>query len=280
MAKVNPGKENLKSQPTKYDVLHKWYSKTSPFPRTSTLSQLQAVPPELAVPGLHPAFGKFSTRRYQQSCTLEARTPLSEIRMPYNNAAIPPTEEVTGSASLPLARVKRILALDEDIHQCSNNGAFVITIATEMFIRYLAEQAMNVVKSERKPRRNIQYKDLAGAVSRIDNLEFLADVIPKTTTYREYKEKKARTARPHARLSSGQLTLDNSRPLPSRPADVLNSAETQASRSHVSPGESVHEETHDKTRVQTHAKDREVVFEHYEPNGIPGREESEDVEMG
>lgn len=29
-----------------------------------------------------------------------------------------------------------------------------------MFIRYLAEQAMNVVKSERKPRRNIQYKDL------------------------------------------------------------------------------------------------------------------------
>ena len=30
----------------------------------------------------------------------------------------------------------------------------------EMFVRYLAEQAHNVVKSERKPRRNIQYKDL------------------------------------------------------------------------------------------------------------------------
>ena len=29
-----------------------------------------------------------------------------------------------------------------------------------MFIRYLAEQALNVVKSEKKPRRNIQYKDL------------------------------------------------------------------------------------------------------------------------
>lgn len=29
-----------------------------------------------------------------------------------------------------------------------------------MFIRYLAEQGLNVVKSERKPRRNIQYKDL------------------------------------------------------------------------------------------------------------------------
>ncbi len=29
-----------------------------------------------------------------------------------------------------------------------------------MFIRYLAEQALIVVKSEKKPRRNIQYKDL------------------------------------------------------------------------------------------------------------------------
>ena len=29
-----------------------------------------------------------------------------------------------------------------------------------MFIRYLAEQALNIVKSEKKPRRNIQYKDM------------------------------------------------------------------------------------------------------------------------
>ncbi|KAI4136446.1 MAG: hypothetical protein LQ341_005613 [Variospora aurantia] len=200
--------------------------------------------------------------------------------MPYNNAAIPPTDEVTGSASLPLARVKRILALDEDIHQCSNNGAFVITVATEMFIRYLAEQAMNVVKSERKPRRNIQYKDLAGAVSRIDNLEFLADVIPKTTTYREYKEKKVKTVKPSARLSSGQTTLDNLRPLPSRPADVLNSAVTQASQSNISPSGSVDEDRDEESHGQTHPTNGEVVFEHYEPNGIPGREDSDDVEMG
>ena len=30
----------------------------------------------------------------------------------------------------------------------------------EMFIRYLAEQGHNVVKSERKPRKNVQYRDL------------------------------------------------------------------------------------------------------------------------
>lgn len=30
----------------------------------------------------------------------------------------------------------------------------------DMFIQYLAEQGHNVVKSERKPRKTIQYKDL------------------------------------------------------------------------------------------------------------------------
>ena len=34
-----------------------------------------------------------------------------------------------------------------------------------MFIRYLAEQALNVVKSEKKPRRNIQYKDMGRPTS-------------------------------------------------------------------------------------------------------------------
>ncbi|EED22121.1 histone-like transcription factor, putative [Talaromyces stipitatus ATCC 10500] len=100
--------------------------------------------------------------------------------------------EASGQSVLPLARIKKIIQLDEDIAQCSHNATFLIAIATELFIQYLAEQGYNVVKSERKPRKMIQYKDLATAVSRIDNLEFLADVIPKTTTYRQYKEKRAR----------------------------------------------------------------------------------------
>ncbi|KAL8759767.1 MAG: hypothetical protein Q9184_003522 [Pyrenodesmia sp. 2 TL-2023] len=199
--------------------------------------------------------------------------------MPYNNAAIPPTDEVTGSASLPLARVKRILALDEDIHQCSNNGAFVITVATELFIRYLAEQAMNVVKSERKPRRNIQYKDLAGAVSRIENLEFLADVIPKTTTVREYREKKAKSGKPNARLSSGQTTLDNSRPLPSRPAELMDSAEMQDPENDASSGGPADDP--DLEDAPVHApRANGNVFHHYDPDSRPERGKSEDVEMG
>lgn len=87
------------------------------------------------------------------------------------------------------------------------------------------------MKSERKPRKLIQYKDLglwplgrgndkenwlltdgssATAVSRIDNLEFLSDVIPKTTTYKQFKEKRAKEKEPGP--EKGQRTLNGNIP--------------------------------------------------------------------
>ncbi|KAB8200003.1 CBF/NF-Y family transcription factor [Aspergillus parasiticus] len=123
-----------------------------------------------------------------------------------------PSHEITGQSALPISRIKKIIQLDEDIVQCSSNATFVIAMATEMFIQYLTEQGHNVVKSERKPRKLIQYKDLATAVSRIDNLEFLSDVIPKTTTYKQFKEKKAKEAIREAEIEKGQRTLNGTVP--------------------------------------------------------------------
>jgi DNA polymerase epsilon subunit 4 len=85
-----------------------------------------------------------------------------------------------------------------------------------MFIQYLAEQGHNVVKSERKPRRNIQYRDLSQAVHRNDNLEFLADIVPKTVPFKEIKEKKTSSTANNATTSeaaveTGQTTLDGSK---------------------------------------------------------------------
>ncbi|KAL2070724.1 hypothetical protein VTL71DRAFT_13750 [Oculimacula yallundae] len=114
--------------------------------------------------------------------------------MPYNTAPIPPRREATGTTQLPLSRVKKMIQVDSDIHACSNSAAFVITVATEMFIQYLSEQAHNVVRSEKKPRRNIQYRDLANAVSHHDNLEFLVDIVPKTMPYKEAKKLAANPA--------------------------------------------------------------------------------------
>lgn len=68
-----------------------------------------------------------------------------------------------------------------------------------MFIQYLAGESFTMAKLG-KPRRNIQYKDLAAAVSHQDNLEFLEDVIPKTAPYKQIKAQAAATRN---QLSSG-----------------------------------------------------------------------------
>jgi hypothetical protein len=114
----------------------------------------------------------------------------------------------------------------------------VITVAAEMFMHHLTEKTYDVVKSERKPRRNIQYKDVgmatiavlhtwhryvgliflvANAVARFDNLEFLSDVVPRTTTYKDFKQKQAKQANGQP-LANGQTTLDGKKPLLDEPA--------------------------------------------------------------
>lgn len=56
---------------------------------------------------------------------------------------------------------------------------------------------------------------LATAVSRIDNLEFLSDVIPKTTSYKKFKEAKAKeTKNNRGAVQKGQKTLNNGKKQP------------------------------------------------------------------
>lgn len=93
-----------------------------------------------------------------------------------------------------MARVQKIINADPERLHTSKNAAFAIALATELFIQHFATTTHNVVKAEtqKKPRRNVQYRDVATAVAKTDNLEFLVDVVPKTVLYKEVKEKQAR----------------------------------------------------------------------------------------
>ncbi|KPM43592.1 hypothetical protein AK830_g2964 [Neonectria ditissima] len=151
--------------------------------------------------------------------------------MPYNTTAIPPRKEPTGQTQLPLSRVKKIISQDPEIGICSNNAAFVITLAAEMFVQHLADESHTQAKLERKPRRNIQYKDVgeltpplspiyfrvltppANAVSHQDNLEFLEDIVPKTVPYKKIKAVANAT---QARLR-GEKTADDRQPTAKAP---------------------------------------------------------------
>lgn len=95
-----------------------------------------------------------------------------------------------------------------------------------------------MAKLDRKPRRNIQYKDLckkssrfltvrrlvgelitllASAVNHKDNLEFLDDTIPKTIPYKEIKQKAAET---RAKLTGAKTAAAASGEHPEEPAQT------------------------------------------------------------
>lgn len=75
----------------------------------------------------------------------------------------------------------------------------VLTVQ-ELFIQYLSSEAENMVKLDRKPRRNVQYRDLANAVNRVDRLEFLEDTVPVTVPFGKIKRDAAAA---QAKLRSG-----------------------------------------------------------------------------
>ncbi|KAK6540415.1 hypothetical protein TWF694_009213 [Orbilia ellipsospora] len=142
--------------------------------------------------------------------------------MPYNTNPIAPKrrrEEWDGTSYLPLARVRKIIKLDDDIDACSPAAAFLISIATEEFIHHLADAAHKMTKVEKKPRKNIQYKDLANAVARIDNLEFLGDVIPRTVTFATALAKKLEGGPARKKKGFGELGKKGEK---SAAGDILN----------------------------------------------------------
>jgi hypothetical protein len=57
------------------------------------------------------------------------------------------------------------MEVDDELPSCSNGAAFLIAVATEMFIQYLTERSFEMARSERKPRKNIQYQDVGASPS-------------------------------------------------------------------------------------------------------------------
>jgi len=124
----------------------------------------------------------------------------------------------------------------------------------------------------------------ADAVARVDNLQFLEDVIPRTTTYKQYRANRAKKAPKAAQgaesLQNGQTTLDGSRSLPQRPVGTAEALEDAMDNGNISDG-TIDEPSAADTRLGPSRSNGTgaLLFEHYEPNGISKRDGSGDVEM-
>ncbi|KAI3736243.1 hypothetical protein L6452_15781 [Arctium lappa] len=80
-------------------------------------------------------------------------------------------------SSLPVGRVKRIMKLDKEINKINSEALFVITNATELFVKFLAEKSSEVAIE--KKRKTIKLEHLRIAVKRHQpTADFLLDSLP------------------------------------------------------------------------------------------------------
>merc|ERR1712045_744062 len=102
----------------------------------------------------------------------------------YNQFWPKATEEIRamGNAGLkhqelPLARIKKIMKLDEDVKMISAEAPVLFSKAAEIFIHELTMRAW--IHTEDNKRRTLQRNDIAMAITKYDQFDFLIDIVPR-----------------------------------------------------------------------------------------------------
>ncbi|XP_030762666.1 nuclear transcription factor Y subunit gamma isoform X1 [Sitophilus oryzae] len=78
---------------------------------------------------------------------------------------------------LPLARIKKIMKLDDEVKMISAEAPLLFAKASEIFIRELTLRAW--IHTEDNRRRTLQRNDIAMAITKYDQFDFLIDIVPR-----------------------------------------------------------------------------------------------------
>lgn len=109
--------------------------------------------------------------------------------------------------ALPLARIKKIMKLDEEVKMISAEAPVLFAKAAEIFIHELTLRAWS--HTEDNKRRTLQRNDIAMAISKSDQFDFLIDIVPR----HEVKPNKPRDDPPRPvpaeQVTQQQTTLTN-----------------------------------------------------------------------
>lgn len=80
--------------------------------------------------------------------------------------------------AFPLARVKRVMKLDDDLKlMISSEGPMLFAKACDIFIAELTTRAW--MHAEENKRRTLQRSDISSAISKSDQYDFLIDIVPR-----------------------------------------------------------------------------------------------------
>ncbi|KAF9350840.1 hypothetical protein BGX34_000961 [Mortierella sp. NVP85] len=78
---------------------------------------------------------------------------------------------------LPLARIKKVMKSDPEVKMISAEAPILFSKACEIFICEITRRAW--LHAEESKRRTLQKSDVANAVSRSDQFDFLIDIVPR-----------------------------------------------------------------------------------------------------
>uniref|UniRef100_A0A182QTH2 Nuclear transcription factor Y subunit gamma n=1 Tax=Anopheles farauti TaxID=69004 RepID=A0A182QTH2_9DIPT len=94
-----------------------------------------------------------------------------------------------GNQLLPLARIKKIMKLDEDVKMISSDAPLLFAKAIEIFIQELTLRAWQ--HTEHNKRRTLQRSDIAMAITKYDQFDFLIDIVPRDEIKKEFEGAKS-----------------------------------------------------------------------------------------
>ncbi|KYN32350.1 Chromatin accessibility complex protein 1 [Trachymyrmex septentrionalis] len=132
---------------------------------------------------------------------------------------------------LPISRVKTIMKSSPSVDTVGQDGLFLVTKATELFIHYLTEEAH--MQSNKGP--SLDYKHLAEIVQTNDTLEFLREIMPRKITVRQFKEMMA--AKEPNSSSSSESSSDSDSDSDSDTDSCSDSDETKGDNGNSSSSE-------------------------------------------
>ncbi|RXK40568.1 hypothetical protein M231_02220 [Tremella mesenterica] len=97
-------------------------------------------------------------------------------------------EKQPGTTIFPISRVKRIAKTDKELDMMTGEATFMISVATEYFIKHFMEEGYTKARLDK--RRIVNYKDMAAVVQRSEEFDFLRDVIPMPIPISEALERR------------------------------------------------------------------------------------------
>lgn len=192
-----------------------------------TLTPIKVEVPENAEPSVSSSssssMGNERPRGSQKVISQRKKTPTIETFWPTILEEVKSIQQVDAKhQALPLARIKKIMKLDENTRMIAAEAPLLFAKACEYFIQELTLRAW--VHTEESKRRTLQRSDIAQAISICDQFDFLIDIVPReeikppttSTTVKKEPEKQSQQSPANA-VSAMNHTNSVQTPVPEQP---------------------------------------------------------------